>query len=334
MENNNEIQSLIDYVLNKLKENTEWEERYARYIDYIKKKYEQGIQPTKDIPEWLSLYTSISRRDGKSYDLRFKGQSIGELIYKRDKIILKPRTNLKKYFGIDIPKEEMEWDKAKDFCELFKNLNDKTNKKGLKSPEHLLESMLLKEFAKQTRAEKKVLPNIQPVKLYDSFFQMPTPLKASNKELKYSGPYSGGIDILARVTTKHNGHQLCIIEVKDENENKEPQSIAMKQALVYATFIAKLLRSKSGQLWYDFFMNRFKRPAKKGFVPEELHLNVVTIMPEGNTEELSNLPVYLPEVSPKHTTILHCYSLYFKKDDFEKELLGLLPSFFIDQLRP
>ncbi len=97
--------------------------------------------------------------------------------------------------------------------------------------------------------------NIQPVLMAKKArFQMPTPLKASEKgKISYAG-VGGGIDILARVGKgSGNGTKLCIIEVKDEHSHKEPPKTAIKQALVYATFIRELLRSEQGILVEDFW---------------------------------------------------------------------------------
>ena len=175
----------------------------------------------------------------------------------------------------------------------------------LKSPEHKVENRLLKEFNKKTRAENKALTNIQPIKLNGCFFQMPTPLKASLHNPEYSKQYGGGIDILART-----GRKICVMEVKDENKASESQAVAMEQALTYATFIARLLRSKSGQKWWNFFMNRDN---DIGAVPSWLDIFVVTIMPKGDTEEFTD-PIKLPELS----TTFHCHSLYYDDIKFQK----------------
>jgi hypothetical protein len=101
------------------------------------------------------------------------------------------------------------------------------------------------------------------------------------------------------------------MEVKDENQPSESQSDAMEQALTYATFIAKLLRSKSGQKWWDFFMNR---DSTSNPIPNPLEIDVVTIMPVGSTAEFVDeiIPV------PSHNTFFHCHSLYYDKEEFAK----------------
>lgn len=101
------------------------------------------------------------------------------------------------------------------------------------------------------------------------------------------------------------------MEVKDENKNKESQSRTMEQALIYATFIAKLLRSESGHNWWDFFMNHRE---KSNSLPEKLEIYVVTIMPFGNTEEFAEETIEVPELA----TTLNCHSLYFDNEEYAK----------------
>ena len=162
--------------------------------------------------------------------------------------------------------------------------------------------------------------------------KLPTPLSASKPPITYSGKNGGGIDILARVK-RGNRPYLCVIEVKDGNENNEPQSQAMKQAITYAVFIAKLLRSKSGQQWWNFFMGRFeeKYVVKDGLIPNELNIDVVTIMPKGDTEELCDKTFDVPEDSTDLKTTLHCHSLYYDKQTFEKERRFVFSGTYLEQ---
>ncbi|MCL2124097.1 MAG: hypothetical protein FWH34_08385 [Desulfovibrionaceae bacterium] len=118
-----------------------------------------------------------------------------------------------------------------------------------KSPEHNIESLLLTEFSKQKKEGKGVV-GIQPVKYCGFRFAMATPLKASDhKKISYIGPGGGGIDILAR--TSVGSVRLAVIEVKDQYLPSEPPTDALKQAITYAVFILRLLRSKSGCDWWS-----------------------------------------------------------------------------------
>ena len=107
-----------------------------------------------------------------------------------------------------------------------------------------------------------------------------------------------------------SGRKICVMEVKDENKESESQAAATEQALTYATFIARLLRSKSGKRWWNFFMDRETdlTPVRK-----ELEIDVVTIMPKGDTEEFLG-DIDLPELA----TTFHCHTLYYDDDQFKK----------------
>lgn len=159
----------------------------------------------------LCVYSKVSASKNKDwrYDLRFFGQSIGEIIVKEDKqnhqdrIFLnvtedKAKSN-KKYFDINIfnGKIDRNSNLAQQFRIKFKQYFDKCSEIKTKSPEHRIESLILNEFAKTLRKQNKQLCNIQPIKLFDTFFQMPTPLKTSNHDPEYANHAGGGIDILA-----------------------------------------------------------------------------------------------------------------------------------------
>ena len=100
----------------------------------------------------------------------------------------------------------------------------------------------------------------------------------------------------------------------------------MYQALIYATFIAHLLRSRSGKLWWYIFKNH---PSKKDKlkevidfddfakirkllddVPTPIDIDVVTLMPEGSSGEGSLEDIPLEELN----ITLHLYTLYYKED--------------------
>ena len=74
----------------------------------------------------------------------------------------------------------------------------------------------------------------------------------------------------------------------------------MKQALIYATFIAYLLRSESGNTWWNIF-------EESNNVPANLHLDVVTLMPKGNSNEGSLDDIAIKELN----ATLHLDTLYY-----------------------
>lgn len=304
---------IISDTLALLKENQEWVERYKGYISNALAK-EKGKRPFNK-PEGLSLYSSVSMYKGNTYDLRFDGQSVGQVICRNGKVKLSPKeASNETFFKFKIPKDPVDWEKdpkAIEFRRFFRDTAKHSSEIKLKFPEHRVENRLLKEFSKRTGKEKS-LCYIQPIKLYGCFFQFPTPFKASSHIPTYSGEKGGGIDILARVITNQSESRICVMEVKDQNVNGESQSAAIEQALIYATFVAKLLRSSSGQQWWDFFRNNNKDSKP---IPAKFDIDVVTIMPDGDTDEFSDETIDVQELS----TTFHCHSLYYDDEEFKNE---------------
>ena len=318
--NHSEIVEKVNELLTK---NNEWEERFADYAAQITKNktaYIEGAKKFRVNPP-LYRYTSVSKVSGKNatFDIRFCGQSVATVhVENEDVKITAKYDNNKKYFGVDIQLDNADWNdpKSSEFRAAFKNLKDGVK---VKSPERCDENTLLVEFAKKESINKK-LCNIKPVELYDHFFQMPTPLKASNEPIDYA-KMGGGIDILARMKRKNKPVDkqslLCVMELKDENTDKEPPDIVMNQAIAYATFIARLLRSKSGNQWFNLF----------GFgndVPKELEIGTVVVMPFCNerNENFENFE----EINVAENTFLKLYSLYYQlnEDGSVKEFSGSL----------
>lgn len=338
-----EINQIIQSTIDRLSENKEWEERFQKYIQNIAINHQKKRKRSFRKPEGLSLYSSVSSK-GKSYDLRFKGQSVATVKETAaEKVKLRPESVAnQKYFGLDLRKKVVDWvsTEASNFRSFFKKESLKftaehpeADRKYPKSKEHRVENCLLREFSKQLGKEK-ALCYIQPIKLYNLFFQMPTPLKASTHNPTYS-ERGGGIDILARIKPLKGISRICVMEVKDENKPAESQATAMSQAVTYAVFIAYLLRSKSGQHWWNFFMERSLTETKgkdvttRNKVPKSLDIDVVTIMPQGTTEEFCDKHILLDELD----TTLHCHSLYYDKELFQKNETFIFSGTYPNQLR-
>jgi len=344
MEINQIIQSTMDS-LSKREDWEEWEERFEGYIQNIATNTQKIANRSFRKPEGLSLYSSVGRK-GKSYDLRFRGQSVADVVETVDgKVELRLKMEAyNQYFDKKLESDEsVSWysTKANEFRSRFKEesrkfTSGKTSTDRIKSKEHRVENCILREFSKRTR-EEKALCNIQPIKLYNMFFQMPTPLKASRHSPQHSKK-GGGIDILARIKPIGGKSRICVMEVKDENKPKESQAAAMSQAVTYAVFIARLLRSKSGQHWWDFFMGRTLRAENQNGtiqipvikrMPISLDIDVVTIMPNGSTEEYCNIDIPLEGLD----TTLHCHSLYYDNDAFQKDETFFFSGTYPKQLR-
>lgn len=321
---------IVEKTLNILDRKPQWPQIYERYAKELQdngKSYDDAGKLFR-VQKPLVVYSKIGNvKDSsniKLFDLRFAGQSVGEIKVNAKtgavslNVTEKQATYAKEKLGFAESKELKgeEWKTGKDalnFRTFYYGL-ESTDKVSVKSSEHRLESFLLKEFSKKTRAENKKLCNIQPVRLGRFFFQLTTPLKGSTHDPQISifnngnvGAQGGGIDILARI--RHEGEnypRLAVIELKDQNISREPQEEVMEQALIYATFIAKLLRlSTCGNQWYSLFkMHKH--------IDEQTHidLDVVSLMPEGSSKEGELYPI---EIEGLNVT-LHPYTLYFSTD--------------------
>lgn len=294
-------------VSKELKDNTEWKSRFDRYAKFITSNTQNHINGRKQfkIPKPFYLYSSVGKLKNINtlyYDLRFLGQSVATL--KVDKGIVTISTKDKNksnvgYFKINNSLQDALWKgiRARKFREAFE---ESTFKRG-KSPEHALESSLLAEF-RQKKKSLKSLYNIQPVLLANSFFQMPTPLTASKKEIKYTRK-GGGIDILARVKHEDGQVRLCVMELKDEYKPSEPPEKVMKQAIAYATFIAHLLRSDCGDSWYNIF-------GFSGNVPNNLIIDTSIVMPYPKNGKVKHIK--RESIKVFDNTSIELYDLYFK----------------------
>ncbi len=279
----NDLQNTISDTLDLLQQNPEWQQRYSNYARDILKNKEFIKSVRQTFREWAPLYMYINFSNAKNaaksfkLELRFLGQTVAEL---RCNETLNLHTTgyeekNEKYFGCKIKLSKTPWDSldARKFRSFFKSSDMVKNKSN---EEHRIESLLLTEFSK---SGKKVLKNIKPVMIHNLRLPMPTPLKASNhKKVSYSGPRGGGIDILTRTGTGGLATNLCIMEVKDENVKKEPPKDAIKQAVIYATFIRELLRSDCGEDWWKIF-------GFGGTVPAKLTLFAACVMPSNTNDD-------------------------------------------------
>lgn len=300
-----EYDKVVKAVLEALTENPEWKRRYHKYcldesaISSIRK-MRKAFRVRAPIYSYLSISKAINADATKAtFDLRYQGQSIADLVVSAKpgekaqgyEVALqinqgKAKTNLRD-FGFTMAENasgKPVWslkDAAK-FRAHFKVEPVRTDVGNKKNREHRFESEILTDMRKKS-ADGKILCNMQPVLLCGERFQMPTPLSASgvkNGRLVYGGPQGGGIDILARAGTGGANTNLCIIEVKDQNESKEPPQAAMKQAVAYAAFIWRLLREDEqlARKWWKLF--GFGRD-----IPAQLTLFAVVAMPAKDGDE-------------------------------------------------
>lgn len=334
----------IEKVKKLLVNDQEWKNRYAGYIDIILSNKSEIIKNARkkfNVPSQFTLHMSVSKategtKNCVKFDLRYHGHNIAYIKANKETVEIKAIKNndissvLNKDARVDEDKLEgkSNWNKASEFRRIYAKIEElisSNEAKLTKNKEHELESELLKNFSKKS-SDGKYICNIQPVTMLieSLFFQMPTPLKASNAKsgiIEYSAEKGGGIDILARIGSGKNTH-LAIIELKDKYEKNEPPEKAICQAIAYATFIRELLRSKeSGEKWWSFF-------GFGGDVPKSLKLFAIIAMP--NSENADKNFVY----NCKHDAInlslgeedkLELGYIYLKNDSLSQEISGNLP---------
>ncbi len=318
----NECGNTISKVQELLSNNTEWIQRYADYAGLLKARMEKIENDKNNFNEWKPLYLYMNVKEAKSsgkFTLRYLGQDVAMLkVDKDNKVMISTKDGKfeeinKKYFDCEFKlgtnsKKYIEW-RSKEAEEFRKHFfdNPKRNDSFGKNHEHRLESLLLTEFSKKDRKDKKIC-NIQPVKLAGiARFQMPTPLSGCKiKNIKYSGARGGGIDIISR-TGKGAATKLCIMEVKDENKSKEPPAKVIQQGLAYATFIRGLLKSKnSGDEWWKIF-------GFNGKCPDKLELNVACVMPLATNNDTS----FAGKIIKIDQDSFHLHYIYFQEKDNE-----------------
>lgn len=267
----------IDQVNDFLQKNNLWNQKYIDYIDKIEKYQSSYIDArTKiKIKDPFMLYfrfSKINNYNTYNFDIRVEGKSVGTISFKGDNVKISSK-HQKNYdaFKIDtrLKNVSIKSEESKKFLKKF----EKKEESILHSQEHKIESELLNLFSKNSsKFNDKIINSLNPILLYNCYFQFKTPLGASKVKTKYAKDGNGGsIDLLCRRTLKDKTQRLCIMELKDENTTTEPPRKVMNQAIAYATFIAKLLRSESGDRWYRFFGLGNK-------VPKELIIDTVIVL--------------------------------------------------------
>ena len=127
-----------------------------------------------------------------------------------------------------------------------------------------------------------------------------------------------GVDFDKDITQLQKVGFTIITNNTEENKNSEPQMYVMFQALAYATFVACLLRSDKGKEWWQILRNSDVAVD----VPEDLHIDAVTLMPKGNSQEGSLTPIKIDNF-----VTLHPYTLYYELNKDEtviKDFTGTL----------
>lgn len=319
------IENIIKETQELLVNNSEWKNRYKGYADHLLANMDVIESNRSRFNEFPPLYFYISTSNAKNakkkllLDVRYRGQSIATLKANENNITISTKEqddkNLRD-FNCTIKLNDIPWQETQvsEFRRFFKNRDNSRNydDKNKKNEEHNVENLLLSEFSKPISNNKQIT-GIQPVKICGNRFGMPTPISASDhKALKYANQYGGGIDIFAR-TGRGLATYLTVIEVKDENNSREPPEDALKQSIQYAVFIRELLRSDCSENWYKIF-------GFKSAIPKNLTIRAVCAMPNDNLDQSFAKQTYLIGVDK-----IECHYVYFKYDgkqlsDFQTSL--------------
>ncbi len=308
------IDTIIKEAQEILFENTEWKERFSGYAEKLLANKDVIKSNRRKFNQFKPLYfyiTTSRAQNAKSklvLDIRYLGQSVATLTANKKSITISTKGKEKnnyRDFECDIKLNNIDWrsSDARKFRKFFKKRNDprKNDEKNKKNEEHNVESLLLSEFEKRDRKHKPI-PYIKPIGICDSDirFGMPTALRASNHEKLEHSKSGGGIDIFARTGTGGRSTRLTVIEVKDENNSKEPPKDALKQGIQYSVFIRELLHSNCGKDWYKIF-------GFKGSTPKNLTIRAVCAMPDDDVDKSFAKQTYLIEDDK-----IECHYIYFK----------------------
>lgn len=295
-----------------LTENPQWEKRYDRYAVKITENIEFIAEVRRTFRQWapLTVYlnttSALNAKKSVVFDIRYLGQTVARLTgYINGKLQLSTKgfekNNLKDFgCGQQLYKADWAGSEATEFRKFFKEKHKLDPRMNQGNEEHRLESLWLTELLKKSN---KVLPYARAVEIGNVRFPMPTPLSASDhNKIKYSDFYGGGIDIFCRTGPGGSNTFLCIMELKDENKKTEPPKDALKQAIAYTTFIRQLLRSQSGQKWWNLFGFR-------GKMPKRLILYATCVMPDSSSNDYSfeNMELKIDE------DLMRLHYVYFKE---------------------
>lgn len=309
-----ELEKFVESIEEKLESNLYWQSLFDGYLKKITKIQDDKINNRKKfrLVGNLHCYSSISQEKNR-FDIRYLGQSVATIEVNAGKVNFTPKKNLNSYFqGLENLKGCDAWnsEKGKQFRKYFKDMNE--NDVRVKSPEHRAESALLKEFIKATRKDK-LLPNIQPVKLHNCFFQMPTPLAASGDDVNMSlNGKGGGIDMMARIKLVSGESRLTIFELKDETKKQETPVKVIRQAIAYSIFVAHLLKYNE-EWWYQLGFSK---------EPKNKIINVATLMPFSNEfdgKSYENQIIHL-----KNGYRLELHSLFYENNHFSGSLVEIM----------
>jgi len=272
-----------------------WEKYVNRFNEYVKNVNENYVlyKRMKPIRMPKSIIPCVPIRDASSptikFNLRYKDKKIAEIVGLdknkfprlrfRKQEILKGFGLINKYDASTI----YDWNshEAKRFRSHFKNLAGAEINEDIDfNQEATIQTALWKKL-KDDKKSVGSLRNIQPVCMYNRFFEPPAFISASNiyDDQVQDSPNSGNIDMIARIG-RGNNSELAIIEMKKANQTSPIQ--AVRQALIYAVCIKKLLFCKElgnhAYKWWNLFGYN-KEYSVEYLPPTKFIMHAVACMP-------------------------------------------------------
>lgn len=333
-----QLQEHANNVCNILQEEIEWIERYKGYVDILEDK-PLGSRSHGELFPYITLSVakqncSVSESGMSKYFLRYLGQNVADILVsnKTGEIFFSTKeyqNSNKKNFEYDIVHDNDNWNSESGdiFRKFFDGYKERIDG-SKRNEEHRIQNLLLRELAKK-KGEEKYIRFIQPVLLQGCFLEIPTPFAASNHNPTYAAHRGGGIDILARV--KYGSKtRLGVIEVKDEYKTNENIFQVLNQAVTYACFICKLLRSESGEKWAELF--KFTKPEK--LLSKPLIVDAIAAMPNISPEDSALFNLKKPAKIKVGEDLIELHFISFEDNKAENKLENIKTSLRNDANNP
>lgn len=240
------------------------EERVCGWIRDIEANRAFIAQARRAFREWepLRVYLSLTSAKSKGYavfSLRYIGQEVAQIKVNNKLDVLLHVTDghakwNNKYFGMKLEPCKCDWDspQARKFRNYFKDIDSGKRKIKTHSPEHQVETHIIKEMGKTQRANKfdGKFSGIQPIKYEKCPFQLSTPI-AGNTGIPSISVRGGNMDIVARRRVAGNKIRISIWELKKPDVSGSVINKAIKQVIIYSSTLRMMLRSECGGAWYE-----------------------------------------------------------------------------------
>jgi hypothetical protein len=298
-----DYQEVVNKVNSLLDENIEWIDRYKSYAEKLlehKNLYTPYIlnelkKLIIDVGYPLTFHSTITSILKNEIFLMYRGLKVLKV-----KVSTQSKLEIYIVSGDNDVQYSFDDDNYNTIIRFAKSIIQ--NKNSYKTnPEFAVESSLKNKIRKHKDKEID-FKNFAPIAILESKqtvfqFQMPIPISASKiysheSIVTYSKNSRPGIDLMARskrYNKKSDETTLCIIEIKDSYQMNERPELAIKQAIAYATFIGRLLRTPNARndIWYSLFRGNIENYLSKGYIEKlskPIDIRTFIAMPLGNYE--------------------------------------------------